>query len=338
MSSLRILLLSLVPVLAPLSSLSQGPPCLPSAADTSYFLPFLSAPPSPEPPMSAEVQTAYVAIGDMHRTANYDSAWRYFNGLSTISDSLRTLMRIFYVAQDHDPFLFRRVMSVPGPPNKRSLPSFGFERVLETVASASPEAALDYQLMRSSLILHIRCESIGHDTVFDGVGGLDNPLFVTTVHALIVDPVKGRQVPPCPASSGIDGERRSRPLPALMRLASYHAEQADSLVTVAATPGGCVDFHYAGIWGIHDPYDDPWIKPGREYVVFLHVILLCRDAYGDFVNLRPAGGTSRTFRLFPVDQGVVQMPDDELEIGAEAMPVAEFKEILRTRIEEIRSW
>jgi len=312
---------------------AQSPPCAPAVISPVYLVPHLYSPPAVDPTMPPDVQIGYFAAGLAYASTNSDSLMRLYSRQVTFNDTVKKSMRFFYQMVDHDPFRFAQFLLLPRPTDSSvSLPWIHMS-LLNLVKSTSPTPALDFELMRASIIMRIQCSSTVEDTLLR-VGF--TPRYNTTVYSTVVDTIKGRRLPACQQETRVAPRRRV--LPTQMTLASYLANQFDTVATDAASIGHCLRFHYASGWGVHEGVGAKWIKPTQQYVVFLNLVEVCSDEYGTYFGLRPVGSATPTFRLFPVTQDTVRMPGDELGVGSEAMHVSDFTSLLRSRIATIKQY
>ena len=88
------------------------------------------------------------------------------------------------------------------------------------------------------------------------------------------------------------------------------------------------------------PDGEPWIKSGREYIAFLRFLAIGSDGPdGDrkgFYSMIPCP-LGDSFGMFPIENGFVLDKCNYLGFGTK-VPVDEFKENIRKKIEEIKNF
>lgn len=82
----------------------------------------------------------------------------------------------------------------------------------------------------------------------------------------------------------------------------------------------------------------PWIKTGKEYIVFLTTTIACHDTTGIYSLFLPLGmNHSYSFPMLQIEDGKVIDAVNEFGFGY-SVPVEKFKSALRQRISEIENY
>lgn len=261
------------------------------------------------------------------------------------NDTLRKIARVWYAMADYDPTLFearlRRWRTLePSPVVWREI----LEENVRAASSSVPEARLDYSLLSSHYILHVKVVDTLHARRSPPIPSMRNFMEVN-VTCVVKDVIKGRVAPLCdPAfqrgwlsnsSRALDSGRCLQFVYSPFRIREFTADvieyQTDSL----------------GNWVRPELLGHIFV-PGCEYIVFLRYSIECqqvRDSIRvNYYRLRPlrnvwgtAQQSSCGFGIYPIVDGIVEDPADDFGFGS-GLTVEQFKQRLRARIEEIRNW
>jgi len=167
----------------------------------------------------------------------------------------------------------------------------------------------------------------------------------TVAYCKVVDTLKGGKFPSLNNAIFYNGERPKPEEGGIVEDNTY----ADALFPIA-TPD--IVFSYRDLWTngqygptLYNSRDGHWIKPSREYIVFLELRGI--DAEDD--DLNPDGTPSKVYyyimpyphvksrSMYPVEDGYVIDKYDALGFGKK-VPVEEFKQNIRDKISEIKSF
>ena len=167
----------------------------------------------------------------------------------------------------------------------------------------------------------------------------------TIAYCKVLDTIKGGAFPSLSNAIFYNGPRPNPDEGGVVEDNTY----ADALFPII-TPD--IIFSYLDQWtngmyrhSLYNPRDGHWIKPGREYIVFLE--LRGVDAEDD--DLNPDGTPSKVYyglwpyphiascSMYPIEDGYVIDRFDALGFGKK-VPVEEFKQNIRDKISEIKSF
>ena len=320
-----ILLVLLSPVFAYLNVYGQHPPCKPDYPGLTFSLAYLPSFPLYSTSMPFDVLLGYVA---MDTVCNYGSAYEmyYFINRQDYNDTLKTLMKYLYILKDYDPVLFYRSINFVDT-NNYIQPYDIYYEFMKKLVKVSPKSMIDELFCTTDIIAQVRIIdtlSIIDTTAKGGAGKLK-----IEVTCEIVDTIKGKVVPECKNHIHLKKEQLQTGQP--------------------AQSGTCLQFIYCPAWSRNGRYNDgytryglrdstgaAWIKPNKEYIVFLDFTPVCWTDTDMYFTIRPEGPNSGTFLMYPIDDnGIVYDPLDDFGFG-QGLTASEFKTKLRELINSIR--
>ncbi|GIV55216.1 MAG: hypothetical protein KatS3mg039_1734 [Candidatus Kapaibacterium sp.] len=258
-------------------------------------------------------------------------------------DTLRKMVRSMFAMCDYNPMLYEATLSTP----RYRVGLYGLDpymigsEILSAIERAwgsdTANKYRDLALLRADYILHVKVEDTIHTK---------EKVIVTTCQVL--DVLKGQVAPACDPTythwTGRGSVKNMAPAPSVL------------------STGTCLQFVYIPryrIGGYVDVIYPPWdrymgdsIYPGKEYMVMLVYAIRCYgDSVGDWHMLTPmmidmkCENSQDWFQVSPAayaieqegSEKIVRMPWNEFGWGT-SVPLATFKQRLRSRIEEFRSW
>jgi hypothetical protein len=306
-------------------SFSQGFPGNPDYVGLSFSIDTLSQFPPYSLSMPYNVLLGYVAMDSICSYGYPPDVWSFLDR-QTDGDTLRHIMRHYYATIDWDPvryFLAR----LSEQHFKDISPSQLQSRLLNNIKRAvpSPNKLLDYSLCQSHFIAHIK--------VLDTLTVIDTsaePLgtVIKIVTAEIVDTIKGHYVPSCRDKSNILVSNTTNNI-ASIDIGSIYAN-ADPPIQ-HADPGKCFQFHYCPDWLY---YGQPILNKDSEYIVFLNFLYLGNSNGKIYYEFRSVGADSYEFLMYPINNGIVYDPKNEMGFGLN-LTVDQFKAAIRNRISYI---
>jgi hypothetical protein len=310
-----------------LSAQITPPPCRPETPFVNYALPQFTNGVQINTSMPLNVIIANIVLDSLKRSMTLSKLDSLENTI-TYSDTLKTLMKQFYLLQDYNPQLFEQNVYS----NKSTYNNFPFSdelvytlsRVLDRV---SPQPVTDRLLTMSSFIAHV--------TIIDTIRHNDTSARVAftpfSVTAHVNELIKGKVLPPCTNLN-----------PSL--------QQASTLVENEQV---CLQFVYALEQRLDWRFDNtsdyrfeeskdtnglPWIKKSKEYILFLKPSLVCSDSANMYFVMRQLniGGLSG---MYPIDSvtGIVSDPFDDFGFGT-GLTKAQFIAALKAKITTLLSY
>jgi len=248
-------------------------------------------------------------------------------------NTLRYIMKYLYKVVDYNPILYK-------------LTSYYFSantiiyQIQNTATENLPKPFLDKSLLMSSIIAHVFVE----DTLNFNQIGTDNPIG-SIVTCSIIDTIKGQVLPKAkvisinPLENATD---ESDTLPSNYLQFSYRTEWSrvpENEVISDDVSGTIVDDDGKVLYPprMMDSTGSGWVKKGKEYIVFLDFDLICKDTNHSYLSLTPFLMYSATCNVYPIENGFVIDPENELGFG-ESVEVNLFKNLLKQRINEIVSY
>jgi hypothetical protein len=317
---------------------SQPPPCYPNNIGLSFEYPFLENPFQLYDTLPKDILNSYRVIDSLYQKFSYSQLEDYLTR-QTYNDTIKTILKHFYNILDYDPILYLsyEVTGFPALHKSTSRELNGeMSRILPRI---SPKSFTDLTLLRSGIIAHV--------LVTDTLTRTDTSDKWAKTSAIvtcqIIDAIKGKVIPICKNTSlNISNENKTIAL------------------TQHAIPGACFQFEYYLEWirgngriestdnisiavgennTLLDSNGVPCIEKDHEYIVFLNADFTCIDINNGkfYYSLRPTGYYSNTWTMYPVINGKVYNPLNELGIGNN-LTVERFKDELRYEISIIRDY
>ena len=297
---------------------SQYPPCMPYRGYT-FCTEQLSEFPPYSTDMPYEVLIGYIALDTVGYYGTLNDLHQFFGRQTTYNDTLKTIMKYYYHTVDYNPVLYHRA-DLFYDTNMVISPGCIARYIFEAVENYSPAPMLDYVLLRSKIIAHIQVTDTIPviDTTASGCAA-----FLYNVKCTIIDTIKGNIIPFCDKDE----------------------EDTNTTTTlIPALPDSTLQFIYCPFWtrkvgnSTKYLYDDdglPWIKEGKEYIIFMDIIIICEEGDESYYTVRPVWPESSTFLMFPIIDNKVYNPGDDFGFGDGLSPSI-FKSKLRARIDSIR--
>lgn len=311
----------------PVNVKSQGPPCFPDWEGSYFYKPYHQDEPPLSTDMPLDVLIGYIAFDSVSTHGNSRQVLDFIHR-QTYNDTLKKIMRYWYKMVDWDCFRFESYIYARLYKEDKIATSMILREVSRQVKLNSPTRFLDITLLRSDVIAHIRVI----DTTYYSNEDVGIAKDCYSVRAVILDTIKGRILPACNSYVRISPKKRGTSLGPL--------------------PQSCIAFNYCINWlkgGWEDVYipdtsrfllDEqglPWIKTGKEYIVFLRARIVC-DSTGIYFSFLPIGENfSYSFSMLPIEDGKVIDAVNEFGFGY-SVPVDEFKFALRQKIFEIENY
>ncbi len=291
-----------------------------------------------EPPLytgqPTAVTTAYLWLDEAMRFYNESTIEHFINALSW-DDTPQTIASNFYQIQHDNPLSFYVWSGDRMRPNPyKAEPSMAREFFENFVSTSAGDTARTSWLLSADIIADI--------TVSDTLCRFDPTAMSVKdwvlVNSTVLDTIKGKKIPEC---SGYfrTGKKIELPLSTPTSALPVYA--------VAANVGTCLQFQYSPEGhrsldedmlnnSLKDSLGGWWIKPGKEYIVFLSFVGIGADTSSAYFTTCPCNGiTGHSGGMYLVKSGVVQDPYDDFGLGGTGLTVAAWKSRLRARINAI---
>lgn len=296
---------------------SQNPPCHAIyGIDQYHGLTFQVEKLEDNPPLSIympeDVIKSYLYLDSLQYNITYYEFQDFLNRQNTYNDSLKNLIKCFYIAKDYDPIKFK-LFAWYYDTNQ----TFGVDLIerdlLKKLKEISPDYFFDYTAIFSDYIFHIEIDSIikryepfKQDSVLIATG-------------TIIDTISGKVIPSC---KNLDipnsANEYVRPDPNIKR----------------AFIGECIQFQ------LFSKYFDnlDCLAEGKEYIVFLSISHFCNDSLNSiYYYLYPTFNYSELGALYPILDSNVYDPENELGLG-NLIFIGEFKKGLRERLHNLGNY
>ena len=249
--------------------------------------------------MPLDVMISYIVIDSIRKGKTPDEIESYLSTLNYSNDTLRRLMKYLYTSVDFDPIRYERYMGA-----STLSPYITLSRITSDIATRmktiSPYPALDYTLLSSSYIAHVKVTN-----TFDKRKNFGNKTFWVMLREVTSDVkeiIKGKILPSC--NTQTLSWNNDKPL----------------------TTNSCLQFNYGlqdlqiiSLYGACDLIDtlpassvNPSFKveKNNEYIVFLRTNTICDDSLQSCIRLviqgnanclRDGGQTIRPLLALPIE-------------------------------------
>jgi hypothetical protein len=285
--------------------------------------------------MPEDVRIGYIALDSVRRGIT-EKEFIAFLGRQYDNDTIAYLMKYLYKVVDYNPILFELTSYVASKRTSVGLSTIKYH-IENFVRANSPKRYLEKLLIKSSIIAHVFVE----DTLnlIDSGAHLQIASIVT---CSIRDTIKGKVLPKAkvisinPLENATD---ESDTLPSNYLQFSYRTEWRrvpENEVISDDVSGTIVDDDGKVLYPprMMDSTGSGWVKKGKEYIVFLRFQSVCHDSSYIYLTLFPFLTYSATCNVYPIENGYVIDPVNELGFG-KSVEVNLFKNLLKQRINEI---
>ncbi len=280
----------------------------------------------------AQVTTAYLWFDEAMRLYPETVIDNFINSFSW-NDTAKTIVSNLYQVEDDNPLSFYMWSGKAIKPNPYKGDP-GHDRVLiENRVMHIGDTGRTYSLLTPDVIADVMVT----DTFCTIDSQAHTAKDAVLVNCTLIDPIKGKRIPACPdlMRSKSKGARTLGMTPAYPTFAD------------TAVPGACLQFEYSPEWA-RNPSNDVlgrgnqlidslggwWVKPGREYIVFLTFMGIGAESTKGYFSVWPGSVLGISGGMYPVVNGIVQDPGDDFGLGSN-LTVADWKAGLRSRINSI---
>lgn len=274
----------------------------------------------------------YSALNWGMRNMNYGQVDTVLSNMSSMNDTLRYFGKAWYELMDYNPILLNT--SSKTNTGWRGIGTLNVYNAVDKYCQYSDSPSLDRLLLSSSYVCLITVD----DTL--RLKSLTTALAKTsiTVTATINDMIKGQVVPSClnliPPSSS---QRNNVSITSIPATPSFQTNpsciQFDYRLEMPLWDGGGM-VSYNGYNAV-DSLGQPWIKKGKQYLVFLHTSSLCIDSLSLHMYITPLIYGKKQSYLMPVVDGMIYDIPNEFRLGV-SNTVEQFITKLRQRIATIK--
>jgi len=300
-----------------------------------YWLDMADYPNLLQSDMPYEVLIGYIVADSVVRAAPgsriMSDAIRKMN---LLTDTAQFIYKYWYAMNEYDPLWFYSFLNKKYPEaniSSRSLRSDMRSRMYEDTK---------FTYVVSDYILHIYV----NNTVHIDTSNTKYPEFSKTIaYCKILDILKGGVFPSLDNAIFYNGEQKNS-----VESGIVDNNYADALVPTIMPD---IVFNYVDQWRngqggrpLFNQRDGHWIKPNKEYIVFLEFQGVdavgswapVGSIYKQYYTLMPYPHT-KSYSMYPIEDGYVIDIRNALGFGTK-VPVDEFKENIRKKIEEIKNF
>lgn len=273
--------------------------------------------------MPIDVIYGYIAIDSITYHSHPWLAYQYMLN-QPFNDTLKKIFKHYYKMVDWDPIKYEQTRLYTSI-NIRSAGHLLERYISRIIKQKADNPKLDYPLLTSSYILQIKASGI--------IGYFDStaPKPIDACYDIkceVIDTIKGKVIPlkhfpetpggivPQGADKKMQYEPEKLPLP-------------DSAFVFGYCPGWA--------YGLREPDKSPLIKLNQEYIVFIKSFIICEDSTHLYIDFSPAWPDYSSFLILKIQDGNVVDPSDSFGWG-EIVPLTQWKELLRSRIQQILNY
>ena len=290
--------------------------------------------------MPLDIMIGYIVADSAARVAPFSGELpNVLRQLNPLSDTGQYVLKYWYLMNEYDPLRFLSLRSSRKYPTANTT-TLVLHSAMRNWMSVNPLFAY----VSSDYILHVHV----NNTVHIDTANTDNPdgSSATIAYCKILDTLKGRKFPSLSNAIFYNGER---PTAGDGEDDGVIGNTYAEALFPSITPD--IVFSYRDLWQngyggptLYNPRDGHWVKPNREYIVFLELRVV--DAVGSW---DPIGSPHKiyyslwpfphrlSYSMYPVEDGYVLDKYDALGFGKK-VPVEEFKQNIRNKINEVKNF
>lgn len=309
---------------------AQQPPCMYDYQGLTYSYPHLDHVPNLTLDMPYDVMLGYIALDSLRRYAQIQDI-KTFLDRQTYNDTMKYIMKYYFKMLDYNPY--RYLLTLYHWDDDGLFPVDINNMIQGTIKRVSPQPYMDMLLMRSSIIAHVLVE----DTLTRNTPSATTYKSLMIASCNVLDTLKSKVLPTCKNVDIFNPNNEFLSIPNCKLQFEYRLNwprltESEAIDDVDAR---MLDSNDNQIWPptlIEN--GQPWIKKGKEYIVFLKLDLICADSTNTYISLSPFILNSKTCNMYPVVDNYVLDPANELGLGTN-VEINIFKNALKYRITEI---
>lgn len=309
-------------------------PCNSSYNGLIYRFDKLSFVPPISTEMSEDVAEGYKILDSVRQFGNYYEFTAWFKNLQ-FNDTLKYILKYYYRMMDYDPISLILYCDYNGEyGGSFNLHVSLIQDELQNKILEIPEYVGLNIILNADYIFHIKVKDTTR--VYHPSNGIYNRSLIAT--ADIIDIIKGHRLPACVYLNNSNTVKKFAQLSNSEHFIQFEFAldwqygETDDIVAIPVDRNGK---QWVGVTNrLVDSNDIPWIKKDREYIVFLHYVLICTDKQYRYYTLFPFASHSVAYGMYPIVNGIVQDPNNEFGFGTK-LNAAEFKAAMRKFIESI---
>jgi hypothetical protein len=322
---------------------SQQPPCYEDYYGLTYDFNKLTT----IPPLTSGDTLGYNTLDSIAKNVRLDYV-KYFLSKQTYNDTIKKIMKFYYTIVDENPIGFQVYLDTREYPIGAMIPYNinlnDFQReVLLKIMEVSPSPDLDQLILGSQIIAHVKVKNQTQRN--DPTASYAKTVVIDDCE--IIELFKG-----FPQKNCID-----------ISIQSPQNAMSNGIEKLLESNYTCLQYEYRKEWRRGKDYDDdnigimvdengnelnnptmkdnegnPWTKEGEEYIVCLNYVIICSEGNNLFYSLGPGVAKSWTGTVYPIINGIVVYPPDEFQSIGNNLPLNTFKNIIKNRITQIKSF
>ena len=346
------------------SATAQSIPCRPEVEGLHFTTPAHQYTPMLFPDMPNDIMISYIILDGLLKHINgiEEIAWSFIerfenNEISPDNDTLNYALKYMYKLSDYDPLLFWDYLMKGESGGRKLHPYFYFDQLkfgLHTDIALYKESKSERvsngeqkrRIFCSPYILHIY---VNETSLFVKTHPTDTFLKeITIVYANVLDTIKGKVLPDI--NTGFIARK------SLLTDNIMNPIEPENIIQSIGYRNTNLIFDYYNNWYLYggddhaytigedgtvygsliDKDGNPWIKPGREYIVLLAPNGECSTGGLRYYALWPVGG-SHSHGMYPIEDGNV-LDGGNVWGWGKSVPIDIFKQNLNELINEIKNY
>ncbi len=281
--------------------------------------------------MPYEIMQAYIIADSLTKNiGNIHDVERALEQIGAASDTINYALKYIYKLVDYNPALYYQVTEAVQAQGK--VTTGMVERAIRGTLCPDDQR-LPY--ITADYILHLK---INNTEFVNRITG-DRCKTMTIAYCNVLDTIKG-QVLPNLSTSVLSNLHKIN----IGGAETYKTNEVSNYPNMSTNfifdycnewlrCQGCID---RPLYNINDSSANSWIKPSKEYIVFLKKIFQCSDSTKAYYSMSPIGG-GMSFNMYPVENGQIIDEDNHLGFG-NIVPLQAFKHRMQEQINQIKNY
>lgn len=325
---------------------SQQPPCYENYHGLTYNFNKLSMIPPLSTGNSIDYLYGYIALDSIAKSVSIDQV-KLFLDNQYYNDTIKKIMKYYFHIIDENPIGFQIYMDTwkynngIKIPYKLDLKELQRE-VLLKIKNVSPSPDLDHLLLGSQIIAHVKVKNQTQR----------NDPSATRAKSIVIDE--------CEILELLKGFPQHNCKDISLQDSMYFLLVPEN--NILSINDTCLQYDYRTEWRrgkdylddaigtildeygndisptMKDEEGNPWTSENEEYIVFLNYMIVCGEENNLYYKLSPGVAKSWTGTIYPIVNGLVVYPSDEFRSIGNNLQINTFKNIIKNRIIQIKSF
>lgn len=232
------------------------------------------------------------------------------------SDTMAYILKYLYLLADYDPIRYQSFL-MASDKDVFEMKNTGTNVLQQIAERMKGDPRIRYII--SSYILHVKVDK----TEFIDSSGGHLCSKKDVAYCTVLDTIKGQILPNLNTAILSNGQNK------------YNKNSENTIIPQRTE----FVFSYCHQWNRSDnhyitiPIGASWIKPNREYIIFVTPFSICGDLNTSYYAIAPIGA-GLSHGMYPIENGFVFDEGNSMGRG-ERVPVQEFKDMIRRQIDSI---